>query len=570
MARIPLYEGGAVPSSRTGVRVPIVGQGVAAGPAMGQALVEVGQLGLQFAAKQQQANDTRQVMEAEGVMQQHQAEQRLFQEQNPDQETWFPAWQKRVQDTQDYVSKLKVSAPTREMLNKTAGRWGKLQSVEVEGAAFKTAVGRAKQAVVNRADQAASEGDFQGIRGAILQLPQDFTTPEERQQLQINLEAKAKSVALQQLQTQVGTDLDMRNVEGAKARVQNSPFLSEIDRSAQLARIDATHLVNQQKDQFQAVAIQDPQKALADLQDPEKYKLVAPGDRAQMEVYAKNNLAAQSSDAWRDIQTRISIGQFKPGETFQSIKKLDPLTREVAQIANNNYWNKSSMNSTSEYEAAIAAIDSLQDDGSGLPRAQMEAGIDARFSGPYAEQLKKRLDAKLSNPGASDILKEPLAQLNRWAFDEKRMGEYQSAELGPDGNPIVTEKTIKTAVPGTDSGFLYWRRLPWMGGPVPTVTVTEHGEKQIKPVWKDDPVKRDKIAAEVGRIRMAIEKEAAAGKFTTTEEAMKRMAELAKMPLANTAAGEATARPTPLLPPPNKRDVDLNLIIEQNAKNLRK
>ena len=227
------------------------------------------------------------------------------------------------------------------------------------------------------------------------------------------------------------------------------------------------------------------------------------------------------------------------------------------------------MNSTSEYEAAVAAIDNLQDDGSGLPRAQVEAGIESRFNGPYAEQLKKRLDDKFSSPGKSDVLKEPLAQLSRWAFDEKRMGEYQTPDLGPDGNPIVTEKTIKTAVPDTSSGFFWWRRLPWMGGPVPTgtSTVTEQKEKQVNPLMKDDPVRRDKIASQVGGIRMILEKEAAAGKFATPEDAMKRMAELAKIPLSASAANEATGAPSPLLPSLAPNKLDLNSIIQKHAKN---
>jgi hypothetical protein len=525
---------------------------------------------MQIAAKQQEANDTRQMIEAEGEMRRHASEFAQFQQTTVDQEQWLPEWQRRQGETQNYIDKLKISDGARLRLTSSFGRWADGHAMEVQGQAFKQAVGRSVDAVKLRASEGAKAGDRQQIDSAFRLAMPGSMTPEQEALWKNDLYNQADAVSKDRLKTEVGIDLKNRDVAGAKVRVSQTPHLSDLERRDMLATIDSTHLVNQQKDEFQAVAIQDPQKALADLNDPAKFSRVSPGDRAQMEVYAKNNLATQSSDAWRNIKTRIDLGQVKKGENFDAIKELDPLTRDVARLYNSAYHDKSSMNSTSEYEAAITAIDNLQDDGSGLPRAQIEAGIDARFSGPYAEQLKKRLDDKFSAPAKTELLREPLAQLNRWAFDEKRMGEYQKPALGADGNPVVTEKTIKTAVPGTDSGLLWWRRLPWMGGPLATTTVTEQPTKQVTPIMEDDPAKRDKIAAEIGGIRMTLEKEAATGKFATPQDAMKRMAELAKIPLSATAAGEVKAKPTPLLPPPNKSDVDLNFIIEQNAKNLRK
>lgn len=528
-----------------------------------------------MAQKQQEANDTRQLIEAEGEMRRHAMEFQTFQQQTPDQEQWLPAWQQRQQEMQKHIDGLKLTDGARLRLSSSFGRWGDGQAISIQGEAFKQSVGRAKLAVVNRANEAADAGDFNGVESALNLLPVDYTTPEERDAMRLDLHGKAKGAALNQLEKQVGTALDMRDVSGAKAMVSESPHLNDIDRSAQLARIDSTHAVNQQKDTFQALTLTDPQKALAELDDPAKFHLVSPGDREVMRVQAKNVLAGQSSDAWHDIKTRIDLGQVKKGETFDAIKELDPLTRQMARAYNANYQDKASMNTTAEYEAAINAIHQVQDDGSGLPRAQLEAGLEARFNGPHLAELKKRLDAKLADPSKSEVLKEPLAQLNRWAFDEKRMGEYQQPQLGPDGKPVVTEKAIKTLETGTDSGFLWWRRLPWMGGPVETKIVTELPEKQINRVMVDDPVKRDKVAAQIGSIRTTLEKEAATGNFNlggklapvTPENAMKRMAELAKVPLSVTAASEAGGAPNPLLPPANTNKLDLNAILKRYAPN---
>lgn len=522
-----------------------------------------------MAQKTAEANDARQLIEAEGEMRRHAMEFQQFQQTTTDQEQWLPEWQKRQTELQKRIDGMKLTDDARLRLTSSFGRWSDGHAIAIQGEAFKQAVGRAKQAVVNRADEAAAAGDFQGIQSALAMLPDDYTTPEERDAIRINLDGKAKAVALDQLNKQVGTALDLRDIEGAKALVQESPFLPDIDRAAQLARIDSTHAVNAQKDEFQALSLQDPQKALADLEEPGKFSLVSPGDREAMKVQAKNILAGQSSDAWRDIKTRIDLGQVKKGETFDDIKELDPLTRDVAKLYNASYHDKAGMNSTSEYETAIAAIDNVKDDGSGLARAQVEAAIDARFTGPYAEQLKKRLDARFTAPNQADILREPLAQLHRWAFDEKRLGEFEKPALGPDGNPVVTESTIKTAVPDTSSGFLWWRRLPWMGGPVPTgtSTVVEQESKQVKPVMQDDPAKRDRIAAQVGMIRVQLEKDLQAGKITTPEEAMQRMAELAKQPVVKRAASETGATTNPLLPTIGAPKVDLNEILKRYAPN---
>jgi len=574
MARVPLYNGGVPPQAPQGSRIPLpsalpAGQGA---EAFGQALGKVGNVMVALAQKQQEANDTRQLIEAEGEMRKQAMEFQQFQQTTTDQEQWLPAWQKRQAGMQEYMDGLKLTDGARLRLTSSFGRWSDNHAISIQGEAFKRSVGRAKQAVVNRANESAEAGDFGGIESALSLLPVDYTTPEERDAMRLDLHGKAKGAALNQLEKQVGTALDLRDVAGAKAMVSESPHLNDIDRNAQLARIDATHAVNAQKDEFQALSLQEPQKALTELDDPGKFSLVSIGDREAMKVQAKNILAGQSSDAWRDIKTRIELGQVKKGETFDGIKELDPLTRDVAKLYNASYHNKAGMNSTAEYEAAVASIDNLKDDGSGLPRAQLEAGIESRFSGPYAEQLKKRLDARFSAPNQADILKEPLAQLHRWAFDEKRLGEFEKPALGPDGNPVVTEATIKTAVPDTSSGFLWWRRLPWMGGPVQTgtSTVKEQDAKQVKPVMQDDPAKRDRVAAQVGMIRVQLEKDVASGKVVTPEDAMKRMAELAKMTLVKQAASETGSAANPLLPALGAPKIDLNEILKRYAPNLGK
>lgn len=568
MARVPLYNGGNLTPAPVGARVPMpaalpVGSD---GQAWSQALNNVSGTLQTLALKKAEADDTRQLVEAEGEMRRHAMEFQQFQQATVDQDQWLPEWQKRQTGMQGYIDKLKLTDNARLRLTSSFGRWSDGHAIAIQGEAFKQSVGRAKQAVVNRATEAANAGDFGGVTSALSLLPQDYTTPEERDGIRIDLEGKAKAAAEKQLDTQLQIDIDQRNSTGAKAKVQSSPFLTDLEKESRIARIDATAAVNEQKDGVQALTIQNPQDAIAKLEKGEFDKL-SPGDRQAAIVVAKNVLAAQSTDAFREIKDRIDLGQVKAGETFDTFKELDPLMRDQLRAYNRDFANKASANSPAEYEAAIAAIDGLKDDGSGLPRAQLEAGIESRFTGPYADQLKKRLDDKFTDPSKTEVLKEALGQLNRWAFDEKRFGEYQQPAIGPDGNPVVTEKGVKTLETGKSSGLLWWRHLPWMGGPVETKTVVDQPEKQIERVLVDDPVKRDAIAAKLGMIRMTLENEVKMGKITTPDEAMQRAAELSGQPRVKSAASAIdSARPNMLLPPSQHAPkIDLDAIISKNA-----
>ena len=559
-ARVPLAQN--LPIGQT----PIPRQGEQWTQAIGQAS-EAFQI---MARKTAEANDTRQLIEAEGEMRRHAMEFQQFQQTTTDQEQWLPEWQKRQTELQKRIDGMKLTDDARLRLTSSFGRWSGNKAIAIQGEAFKKSVERSLDAVKLRAAEGAKVGSYGQIDNALSLAAEGSMTPEQKELERSRLYDIAKNANKDRIKTEIGIDLKNRDVEGAKIRVSEAAEFTDLERRDMLATIDSTHAVNAQKDEFQALSLQDPQKALADLEDPAKFALVSPGDREAMKVQAENILAGQSSDAWRDIKTRIDLGQVKKGETFDGIKELDPLTRDVAKLYNASYHDKAGMNSTSEYETAIAAIDNVKDDGSGLARAQVEAAIDARFTGPYAEQLKKRLDARFTAPNQSDVLREPLAQLHRWAFDEKRLGEFETPALGPDGNPIVTEATIKTAVPDTSSGFLWWRQwVPFapVGAPTGTSTITEQTTKQVKPVMQDDPAKRDRIAAQVGAIRVQLEKDLQAGKITTPEEAMQRMAELAKQPVVKRAASETGSAPNPLLPILGAPKVDLNEILKRYAPN---
>lgn len=562
MATVDRYQGGGIQPVSTPT-APLTGTRIAQPTsAIGDALQQAGEVGTRLYVAYTQANDARHLLEAEGEMQREILDFAKWQQANQDESAWLPEFEKRTKKLEDAFGKRPISDRARLALNRSFGSWSTGETMQLQGQTVKQAGARARQAAQNTITRAIEQGDEPTAMAAFDTLgASGVMFPEEVEAGKLELAGTFKSKRQKDAVNLAAAALDERDIDGAREIIRSSE-LDASEKRMRLAQIDAGHAVNIQKDEFQALALTDPQKAISELDDPAKFNLLSPGDREAMRVQAKNILAGQSSDAWRDIKTRIELGQVKKGETFEAIKELDPLTRDVARLYNATYHDKASANSPAEYETVIAAIDNLQDDGSGLPRAQLEAAIDARFTGPYAEQLKKRLDDKFADPSKTEVLKEALGQLNRWAFDEKRFGEYQQPALGPDGNPVVTEKSVKTQAP--DYGILGWRSLFGMGARGTTV---ETFKDQPSPVMVDDPAKRDAIAAKLGMIRMALENEVKAGKITTPEEAMQRAAELSGQPRVKSAASAIdSARPNPLLPSAQPAPkIDLDAIISKNA-----
>lgn len=533
--------------------------------AIGNALQDLGDQGVRLYQAYERANDARQLMEAERDMQTAVLDFAKWQAQSQDESMWLPEWEKRTQSLQKSFGDRKLSDNARLGLQRSFSNWHGNQMLSLQTQAVKQAGFRARQAASNTIKMAVDSGDEGRANAAISLLEQSGNAlPEEVEAMRLAVGDKIKAKRIQNVLNLTSAALDERNLDGARELIRTSE-LDDSEKRKWLAQIDATHAVNEQKDQFQAIALRDPQAALKDLDNPAKFALLSPGDREAARAQAKNILAGQSLDAFRDIKARIDLGQVKKEENFDAFKELDPLMRDQLRAYNAAFHDKAGMNSPAVYESAIEAIDNLVDDGSGLPRAQLEAAIESQFNGPYAEQLKKRLNDKFSNPGKTEVLKEALAQLNRWGFDEKRFGEYQKPMLGPDGNPVITEKDIKTQAP--DYGILGWRQLFGMGARGTTV---ETFKDQPQPVMVDEPAKRDAIAAKIGMIRTQLEKEVSEGKILTPDDAMKRAAELSGQPRVKSAASQIgpspllpslSAQPRPLMPIQD----EINAILSKNA-----
>jgi hypothetical protein len=188
MARIPLQNGGALPNAPQGARVPLaqnlpIGQTPIPrqGEQWAQALGQASEAFQVMARKTAEANDTRQLIEAEGDMRRHAMEFQQFQQTTTDQEQWLPEWQKRQTEMQKRMDSMKLTDGARLRLTSSFGRWSDSNAIAIQGEAFKQAVGRSLDAVKLRAAEGAKAGDYGQIDNALSLAVEGSMTPEQKE-----------------------------------------------------------------------------------------------------------------------------------------------------------------------------------------------------------------------------------------------------------------------------------------------------------------------------------------------------------------------------------------------------
>lgn len=396
MPTIPLYQGGQIPANRTGVMVPAVAQGVTAGPAVGNALVQIGGLGSQIAEKMAQANDTRQFMEAEGLMQQHAKEQQLFQQQTPDQDQWLPAWEKRQQQMADAFQKMSLTKQGRMTLDRGFNRWSSGQTIDIQGQAFKQSVGRAKTAVLNRATEAAQAGDARGIDGAIAMLPQDFTTPEEREDLRLQLHGTALNVQRDQVKNSVAAAILNNQPETAKAWLDKglqSGALTKEQHAAQMADVDHAAEVNS----LVTIANDDPRRAMELAIAGEQAKRISGPERVRIVDAAQSRLDGLRSDAVKSYTDQIKMGVADKNAFADKILK-DSNIETVDKANLSRFLDVGPVNDPVAYAKLYAEAKTFEGDEGSPEYARLLSRADMALDGEHKSGVVQALGEAVKAP----------------------------------------------------------------------------------------------------------------------------------------------------------------------------
>ncbi|HEY1082217.1 MAG TPA: hypothetical protein VGE29_08145 [Prosthecobacter sp.] len=506
-----------------------------------------------IAQKKAEAINIRRVAEAERAMDEETAKFETWKLQNPDETTWEAEWQNRLSAMPDTLFTEGLSPVAREAIQDRYTRFKGQSAVRVATDSAKISFRKAGEELEARAVRAYDAGDVTGGNAAIEEgVKRGMIGGDRGARMSVAGHHHAKALALDDLANGISAALDnpdrTQGLATAKQLIADSgDLLREPERRAKLARIDAVHGVNLEKDQFQEAVLTDPAKAAAELQDATKWPRITGGDRAAALVDAKRMQAQQAGDAYQDAKTRISLGQVAAGEKFEGpgMEQLTPIMRDVLKAMNTEKTRVSSMNNPEEFQRASTAIDAYTPaEGDELARANFEAYLEYGFSGPHLDLLKQQWKEKTENQAETVNTADAFQALDKWAFTDQRMGTFKVPETDKDGRPLQKKTKSFVTTPG------------WLWG---------QNEKEVdvmKPVFKEDPAKRDAVAKEVGAIKEKIRREVKKGELPDSAAVWKRMSQLSKMPLAGQAIGEAatsTSGPSsPLFTPSNVPLPDLS------------
>lgn len=157
MPLVSLLNNGNIPLRQSGVAIPRTAQLTAGETGLGTVLRGAGQA-LSDVAKQmremelqaQRADDARQLVELEGMMNQAQIRQLEFQQQNQEQDEWLPQWEQESKALSDQLGKMKLSPEAQLTAKETVDKFSANGTLRVMGQSYAKAQDRGTDAILNR------------------------------------------------------------------------------------------------------------------------------------------------------------------------------------------------------------------------------------------------------------------------------------------------------------------------------------------------------------------------------------------------------------------------------------
>lgn len=509
--------------------------------------------------------DTRNLVEAENEMRKATQDFNAWRldPTNADESQWLPKWEETQAAVQKKFDGLKLSDRARLGLSRSFGQWSDGQTISLQGDVFKQGARRTSEALQLRVKQAVDSGDDALVSSSFDQMSKlGVILPEEAENAKYDALKRSKATRVGAFESSLETMMSGPTVDWKAVResVSDNADLSAEEKKNLIARIESTNLVRAQKDEVQALTLTNPAEARRKLEAGE-FDQLSPGDRQALIVQTKQVQSAGASEAFRDIKTRIALGQVGKNEAFEGpgMQDLTPLMRDILKAENAAHHDDKAkatrialQNSPAIYESAVGVIskyDPAEDEG-GLRRAEIGAALEANFSGPYLEELNKRLDERGQKPPGEIDAAPALALIQEWT-EGGGLGEFKKP-LMQDGAAVMTEPKKIGVTAKTPRSFLGIDYLwPDAGG--------EEVKSTPKPVTEVDPVAQAKAAAKQAAIRKALEAEVKAGKFKTNDEVLNRAVELfqqhgGKAPAITPPATTGAALLLP--PPPSSADLE--------------
>jgi hypothetical protein len=525
---------GAIPLQQSGTMVARTAQLTAGDTGMGRALQGIGAQLADMAQKEQEADDARLMIEFEGDMRKAVDEQSVFQQQVQEQSEWLPAWQKRSTDLQKRLDGLKVSDKTRLNLTQSFGQFADRHTLNIRGQAFEQSQARAKESILNRNAQAIRDGDVDAVGQTMrLAAASNVGLPEWRDGVQADAMEKAKAVKIERANTQANTALANNDVESAMAVIEQSPMPAD-EKALAIARLKNGAARKKEADDLMVIANDNPDMAAELAVVKEREGKITGQDRVNIERESYQAKSFKRRDAVTKYKERLALHDIPSADELKQDASLTDFDRaSIAALATG------SVNDPAEFESALTAAMSFDPSKYVDPReavtaaTQMEASFEARFDGPYLDNLRSELTKRRDRDAAAPTSETDIGPAMQQLEDSIRQGGLFPLErpVMQDGKPVMQDpKKI---------GFVM--KPGWFGESPSDV---KENEGKPVPLTEPDKVAIERAAAIQREIRRTLESEVKAGKLKDQSEITARMFDLSTMK----GVKVKPVKPNPLIP----------------------
>lgn len=574
MIQVPLANNGQAGLLNTGIRVPAVAQNVTAGPAVGQGLMHLGALGSDMAFQMRRANDTTGLVQAEGIMKQHAAEQQLFQQKNPDQNTWGQAWQDRYATVQDQLGKIPLSNSARASLNQTLNFWHQRMGTEIEGQAYQQSIGRANQAVTNLATEQALAGNPEGVEQAWKLHPPGMA-PEELEAMKLKLMGQARDVRRGNIKNNVQAALLNNQPEVARSWLDKGAQVGAITQEEHAAQMaDINH--SQEVQNLVTIANDDPRRAMELAFVGEQAKRISGPERVRIVEAAQGKLDNLRADAVKDYTSQIKLGVADKNAFADKILKdsnLEPVDR--ANLS--RFLDVGPVNDPISYASIYAEAKAFEGKEGSPEYSRLLSRIDMALDGEQKSSATAALADAVKAP--KDAQHRSINEVYSMAAGDLKNGMFGDINSTLDSPGAVLPKNIRDEV-ATIRGSLMMGKVSPEDQAKPEV-MAQYERAAREQWWKNQPEKargknfnayviedETKKAQAFRRYQDAVsslEKWQSAHPEATAADLR---SEYEKYLVRQRAAGGVSA--SPLLPALDTPKIDLQAILQRHATNSRK
>lgn len=531
MARIPiLNDPGQINTGNQTIRTPDLP--AVTNASIGKAIGDVGNVAFDISEKAKRANDVTKLTEASLAMNKAQADFATWQQspEGQDEKNWLPKWQSLQNDIKSTFDKEALTPDARLRFTDRFSEWVDRGTIRVQASAIKQ-TGQRMEAIGQLAlDQAIETNDSTIYKNHLknevdagLKLPQVAALQEKQLDNTLRQKRIADLNAQVPILTQAVKNGDKSAIE--KLALINDELVDIGAKSVEEAGLYNNTIIKGAKSQQEVqdllvIANDNPDTAAELAVEKEKQGVITGQDRVNIEREAYQSKAFKRRDAVNRYKERLALHDIPSAEELNQDTTLTNFDRaSIAAMATG------SVNDPAEFESALAAAMSFDPGKYTDPReavtaaTQMEASFEARFDGPYLDNLRAELTKRRDRDALAPTSETDIGPAMQQLDDSIKQGGLFPLErpIMQDGKPVMQDpKKI---------GFVM--KPGWMWGE--TKTDIKENEGKPVPLTEPDKVAIEKAAAVQREIRRTLESEVKAGKLKDQSEISARMYELSTM-----------------------------------------